>query len=656
MTAPGATRTPLDAAEQADAAVSAALVVTLLAVGRLIAAGTFFQVLATIVIAVLAARRRTRAVVASTVAAASLAVLLGGIGPVTQAALSGMFGWAAGTGLRRELGLVRHVGLTVMVCWPVVAGLTVALLAVFAEFRDLTLRNIGNQWDGFAEILERAGLGSVAEIGTDAVAWAIDNWWLFVPAVQLLVTVGYALIIRRLGRAVLRRVDSSLGPPWTPPPVVSGPTTPLPLTLAAPVVNRGARRVDLGHVRAEIEPGRAAVLVGLNGSGKTSLLEAIAGLAPAAGIHPVSSALLGRVGGTALVGQRPETTVVGHRVVDDVRWGLRTADVTVIAALLETVGLGDKVEASTATLSGGELQRLAIASALARRPALLLSDESTSMLDPASRARVLDLLHAAVNGGTALLHTTHLDDELTAFDTVIAVGSIAPGAVPGAAPHPPPAFIPPILEARNVGHVHDADTPWARPVFSDISFAVRPAELALVVGSNGSGKTTLARVLAGLSNPTSGTVVLGGEPLTRPSRHIGIAFQHPRLQLVESRVAREVAALAGVTDPDQVTDALAVMGLEPSLFASRRVDELSGGEQRRVLLAGLLARDCRVVVLDEPLAGLDGAGRALLGQSIRHLLDRGVAVVMVAHDPDWLPDWAGTIVDLDRHSARAVAT
>ena len=200
----------LDAAELSDAAMSAALAMGLLTTGRLLAAGTAFQILATIVMAVLGARRRLRVVAVATAATMALAVLLGGIGPITQAFFAGVFGYAAGIGLRHRVRLVPHVGLSLAIGWPVVSALSVGFLAVFSDLRRLTLDNVRNQGHGIAEAIERARLDSVASGIERFVDWSVDNWYLAVPIAQGLLAIAYALVVRRIGRAILDRVDAAL--------------------------------------------------------------------------------------------------------------------------------------------------------------------------------------------------------------------------------------------------------------------------------------------------------------------------------------------------------------------------------------------------------------------------------------------------------------
>src|SRR4029079_6048412 len=169
------------------------------------------------------------------------------------------------------------------------------------------------------------------------------------------------------------------------------------------------------------------------------------------------------IGGTSLVFQRPESQVLGVRVRDDVVWGLPVGVEVDVEGVLSAVGLGDLGDRDTITLSGGQLQRLAVAAALARHPALLISDESTAMLDPAGRERLLAVLRALpTDDGPTVVHATHRADEIRAADAVVALGPTGPP--PGIAARPIARAYSggaPLVSLRGVGYVYSAGTPWA---------------------------------------------------------------------------------------------------------------------------------------------------------------------------------------------------
>ena len=638
-------RGPLDAGELADAAVTAAVVVGLLTFGRLLAAGTFFQVLGTIVVAVLSARRRTRVVVMSTTASMAMALLLGGIGPISQAFVAGLFGWAGGRGLARRLRLIPHVALSVVVAWPVVSAATLGFLTLFSDVRELSFENARNQWVGFGRVLERIGLDRVAEEGTRFMDWSIEHWWLMVPVLQLGITIGYSLIVRRVGRFVLQRVDRALADPWTPPAPVGDTALaplPVPLGLDGVAVHRPGGRYSVPLGADRIAPGDRIAVVGDNGVGKTTLIEAIAGLHETDGITRSGRPGLGEPGGTALIGQAPQTQVLGLRVVDDLAWGTTAIDDP--QTLLASVGMEHLADQPTSRLSGGELQRLAVAAALARNPSLVLSDESTAMLDPDGRSRVLDLL-AGVDA--TVIHSTHLTDEFERFHRRIDVGAPTPALSPRHPERPKGAVM---LQVSGVGYVYDPGSPWERRVLTGVDLDLRKGEVLALHGDNGSGKTTLVRMLAGILRPTEGTIRVDGSPVHERTRDIAVAFQHPRLQLLRSTLRSEVTSMAGTKDERVIDGALAAVGFDPSAAAGQRVAHLSGGQQRRALLAGILARQARVVVMDEPLAGLDAAGRDDLRRVIDRLTRQGTSVLIVSHDPIWAEREGIRIVELSELS------
>ena len=189
-----------------------------------------------------------------------------------------------------------------------------------------------------------------------------------------------------------------------------------------------------------------------------------------------------------------------------------------------------------------------------------------------------------------------------------------------------------MLVLDSVGHVYSAGTPWAHRALAGVDLRLSDGDRVIVVGPNGSGKSTLAWILAGLLVPSEGRITLDDGPLSIAESHTAMAFQHARLQLLRPTVAEDVRF--GLDADDEVVDrALTDVGFDPARFRDRRIDELSGGEQRRVALAGVLARKPRVLVLDEPLAGLDAPSREALVQVLGRLPD-DLTTVVVTHDTE----------------------
>jgi len=189
-----------------------------------------------------------------------------------------------------------------------------------------------------------------------------------------------------------------------------------------------------------------------------------------------------------------------------------------------------------------------------------------------------------------------------------------------------------VLVLDGVGHVYSAGTPWAHRALQDVNLELEDGSRIIVVGPNGSGKSTLALILAGLLTPSDGKVTLDDGPLSIEESHTAMAFQHARLQLLRPTVGEDVRFGLDIDDA-AVDRALTDVGLDPMRFRARRIDELSGGEQRRVALAGVLARRPRVLVLDEPLAGLDAPSREALVQVLGRL-PSALTTIIVTHDTE----------------------
>jgi len=206
----------------------------------------------------------------------------------------------------------------------------------------------------------------------------------------------------------------------------------------------------------------------------------------------------------------------------------------------------------------------------------------------------------------------------------------------------------PVLELIGVDHEYASGTPWAATALRDITFTVNEGDGLLIHGLNGSGKSTLAWIMAGLTVPTAGDCLLDGAPVSDQVGAVAISFQAARLQLMRGRVDLEIASAAGFSHRDRrrIADALATVGLDPGL-AKRRIDQLSGGQMRRVVLAGLLARSPRALILDEPLAGLDAASQRGLLRLLEELRrNAGLTLVIISHDFSGLEDVCPRILQL----------
>lgn len=217
-----------------------------------------------------------------------------------------------------------------------------------------------------------------------------------------------------------------------------------------------------------------------------------------------------------------------------------------------------------------------------------------------------------------------------------------------------------LIQIEKLGYIYAPRTPLARIALDGISFELRPGERVGLVGQTGSGKSTLAQQIAGLLAPTSGRVLLDGTaahertPAARAQRRrIGLAFQHPEQQIFEQTVFKEVAfgprnlGLAETAVAERVRWALEMVGLNQAAFAERVPFALSGGEMRRVALAGILAMRPDVLILDEPTAGLDPRGRReLLARIDRWQADTGMTLILISHHLDEVARLAERVIVL----------
>jgi energy-coupling factor transport system ATP-binding protein len=650
-------------AELAEAVVLADLSLALTVVGQVVPLGGVLLVAAVVPLAVVGARHRLRAVVVGSIAASTVGFLVIGTPAFTTMATCAAFGAVVGAADRHRWGLGRTVAIGTAILFPPIALIADLLLWVFSDLRKLTLDQLRNAWKGMFNLLHHLGLARATNRGDRVLTWIVDHWWLSVP-IAIFVAVMWGLFLAyRLATPALRRVRAAFGAPVDELETLSAEEAssspaPVPTTLHDVSFRYANARSDALHdVSATIEPGELVVVAGRNGSGKSTLARIIAGrrLPTTGTVTRPGPVGIGVPHGTAMVFQRPEAQVLGVRVRDDVVWGLHDARSVDVESALAHVGLAGFGDRETSTLSGGELQRLAVAAAIARRPQLLVSDEATAMVDADGRVALVRLLRDLATDGVSVVHVSHYANEADAADRTIALeqGRIATHAddalrsdgtlvVAGA----PRGRTPPVVELRGVGHVYSRGTPWAKRALTGIDLTIEERESLLVVGHNGSGKSTLAWIVAGLTVPSEGTALMEGEPIAAGAGRVGLSFQHARLQLLRPSVLDDVRTAAGI-DEYAARRVLGQVGLDADLF-DRRVDELSGGQMRRVVLAGVLAARPRVIVLDEPFAGLDFEGRADLERLLVRIRDDyGVALLIVSHDRD-LPDTlVERVVELD---------
>jgi ABC-type lipoprotein export system ATPase subunit len=463
----------------------------------------------------------------------------------------------------------------------------------------------------------------------------------------------------------------------------------------------GATAVALQGLSLEVEEGEIVVVLGPSGSGKTTLLRTVAGLdSLSAGAVRVLGTELGSLGGGALAQFRARslglldqhyaralspdlacvhTVALSLELLGEPPSRARSA----AAALLERVGLGDRLDDRPGTLSGGEQQRVALCAALAHRPRLLLADEPAGELDSESAETVYALIAELVRerGATALI-VSHDEAAAEIADRLVHVrdGRVVEEGPPGTrtslvvtepgwirlpdplleaiggprrlnaelrehkvvitgAEAPAPAAAGPaaldgrpgsrtvVAELRGVARRFPGA---ARPVLDGFSHAFESGTLTAVVGRSGSGKTTLLHLLAGLDRPNEGDVLVQGSEIGSMSRsavaalrreHIALVTQEPGL--VPHLTARENVELGlrvrGASEDAKARAASALAEVGLAARLDHRADRLSAGERQRVAIARALGARPAILLADEPTARLDQANARAVGELLARL-------------------------------------
>ena len=668
MTSTGGRRArSLSPVETAQAAVMGALSAALAIVAVVVPFAGGLSLLVTVPMGLLGYRYRLRVLLAAAFAAATIAFLISGISGFMVVLNCAYVGGLTGIIKRRGRGTPTVVVVSIVA--GIISGLfVIGALAVLVRLRTLTFEAITANVDGVVSVMSQfepfreSAVQTRAMFGTALQYWPVLMMGYAIFSIVLVSLVGWWVLGRVLERLRVipdvHKLESR---------VEVGPVAPLPVRLSGARYRYPSADHDaLRPLNLTIDAGEHVAVTGANGSGKTTLMLLLCGREPTSGVVDRPGAVgLGRLGGTAVVMQHPESQVLGTRVADDVVWGLPPGTRTDVSGLLGEVGLAGMEERDTGGLSGGELQRLAVAAALARQPAMLIADEITSMVDQRGREALLNVLSGlADRRRMALVHITHYNSEAEIASRTVNLSESADNMVMVAHAAPPTTTVvaapragAPVLELSGVGHEYGSGTPWAKSALRDVSFTVNEGEGVLIHGGNGSGKSTLAWIMAGLIAPTTGSCLVRGRPAHEHVGDVAIAFQAARLQLLRSTVDLEVASAAGFSpyDTARVVAALATVGLDGSL-ARRRVDQLSGGQMRRVVMAGLLARWPQALILDEPLAGLDAASqRGLLTLLTDLRRNAGLTVIVISHDFGGLEELCPRTLHLDTGEMASVS-
>lgn len=215
--------------------------------------------------------------------------------------------------------------------------------------------------------------------------------------------------------------------------------------------------------------------------------------------------------------------------------------------------------------------------------------------------------------------------------------------------------------AINLTHIYSPDTPWTTKALDQVNLEIRDGEVIGLIGHTGSGKSTLVQHFNGLLKPTSGTIQVQGVEVAkgvnlRPLRQkVGLVFQYPEHQLFEETVAIDVAfglKNAGLSKEEtqhRVDKALSAVGIDYETYKDRSPFELSGGQMRRVAIAGVLAMEPEVLILDEPTAGLDPQTRKDILEHLRRVQKgRGITLIIVSHSMDDIAAMVNRIIVMDK--------
>ncbi len=489
--------------------------------------------------------------------------------------------------------------------------------------------------------------------------------------------------------------------------------------------NREAPALD--HVDLAIDAGEFVLVAGPSGSGKSTLLRIFNGLVPHFSGGKISGAAYVKGHETVAAGpqilsrhvgfvsQNPEAQTVLEKVEPEIAFALENAAIPRpemherVGEVLERLNLTALRDRSISTLSGGERQRVAIASALALRPEILVLDEPTSQLDPASAADVLHILRELnqTMGLTIVLAEHRLERVLAYADSLVYVeyGRIAAagdvGAVIGHISCPPPMIelagrlkwdplpltmdearrraaqysklLPPqpapatsasgererpaaLLQVQDLSFAYNRET----QALAGVNFDLKAGEIVAVMGANGSGKSTLLRCLVGLLQPSAGDVQLNGRSTRGKStvelaRQIAYLPQYPDDLLYAETVAEELAItldnhdIAAENRVQTMIENLTLQGL-----ANYYPRDLSTGQRQRVALGAITITQPQILLLDEPTRGQDGQVKQQLVEIWREWKAQGMGIILVTHDVELVALLADRVLILSAGKIEAV--
>ncbi|MDZ4046362.1 MAG: energy-coupling factor transporter ATPase [Rhodoglobus sp.] len=484
----------------------------------------------------------------------------------------------------------------------------------------------------------------------------------------------------------------------------------------------------LRDVSLAVNAGEFLGIMGATGAGKSSLAQAIRGIIPSFheegvfegevvvdGVNVTGSDAQHTAREIGMVFQDASSQIIGTTVLQDVTFGPANLGLdrgTILErsrAYLSRVRLAGREQRASSALSGGQIQRLAIAGVLAMEPGVLVLDEPVAELDPVGRREVCEILEELKSAGKATVVLIEQDPELISHfadrvaimahgrielvgtprevfrqaDACLALGVYPPeaallseaissstvaltapellesitldarAALPAPAARPSPEQGEVVLELRDLSFAYKADE-W---VVNKANLQVRSGEYLAIVGSNGAGKTTLVKHLNGLRRPTVGTVLVNGRDIAKRetadiAQEVGFCFQNPDHQIFASTVLEEAAfglTCRGVSPDEARPQALEMLkrfGIGDLTDANPH--SLGKGQRQKIALASIVVLEPKILVIDEPTTGLDWAECQQILDIIDTIRDGGTTVVAVTHDMRLVRERASRAVAMSR--------
>ncbi|MFU0614766.1 energy-coupling factor transporter ATPase [Gardnerella vaginalis] len=462
----------------------------------------------------------------------------------------------------------------------------------------------------------------------------------------------------------------------------------------------GGKTWILDGIDLEIAYGQRIAIIGKNGSGKSTLAKIIAGLSsPDSGIVTLcgikvfetnnvdSKAYQKARESIGALFQSPEDQIVTTVVEDDVAFGLENLCASKefmkqnISNALRAVNMENHRFSDPSNMSGGQQQRVAIASSIATKSKLLVLDEPTSMLDSCAKEDVNKLFNKLQTSGTTIVQVTHKISECKNADRILMLEN---GKLRDVSLLELDEFFteksPAVIESKSmtknvensntaieISNLNVSYTNSQTPIIRDYSLSVKSGEIVAIMGKNGCGKSTLAKAICALIKYDSGSICVNGIKISEKTsksqmreirKNIGYVMQLPEQQLFAQTVFEDVAygpknfGLEGCELDSRVLNTLKSLHIEH--LAQKSPFELSGGQQRLAAIAGVLACNPKILVLDEPTAGLDFEYAKIVLKILSDLHNKGVTIIVITHDLNEAKSLGARIVTLDSRKKKEI--